>query len=108
MRRAAARAFVVGAVLLLGCATEDRPPTLRLSTISSATGRSSRRPAIVPAFFLLIGWLLIQPLFIESQVTEMIPDAAIAEGSSRSLVMSDVRRVADGPLRNSVCIGSET
>ncbi|MEC9344506.1 MAG: phosphate ABC transporter permease subunit PstC [Pseudomonadota bacterium] len=50
----------------------------------------------VPAFFLLGVWLFLQPVFIESQIGDRIPDSAIPEGGARSLVMADVRRIADG------------
>ncbi|MBO9449677.1 phosphate ABC transporter permease subunit PstC [Tropicibacter sp. R16_0] len=50
----------------------------------------------VPALLVMTGWLLLQPLYIEGQISGMISDADIAEGSSRSLVLSDVRRVASG------------
>ena len=51
---------------------------------------------ITPALGLLIIWSLVQPIVIENRVSDLIPDSVIAEGSNRSLVMSDVRRVADG------------
>ncbi|MGB3243132.1 MAG: phosphate ABC transporter permease subunit PstC [Sulfitobacter sp.] len=50
----------------------------------------------VPSLLVLIIWLLVQPLYVENNVTEMISPANIADGSSRSLVMADVRRIADG------------
>ena len=50
----------------------------------------------VPSLLLLVMWLLAQPALINSTVSNMIPDTAIAEGSSLDLVMSDVRRVAEG------------
>jgi phosphate transport system permease protein len=52
--------------------------------------------AIVPALLVMAIWLIIQPMVIETRVTAMISDAAIEEVGSRSLVMSDVRRVAEG------------
>ncbi|OWU76999.1 phosphate ABC transporter permease subunit PstC [Phaeobacter sp. 22II1-1F12B] len=52
--------------------------------------------ALVPALAVLAVWLLAQPMLIENSVSKMIPDEIIAEGSNRSLVMSDVRRVANG------------
>lgn len=48
--------------------------------------------AIVPAILVLILWLLVQPLVINSSISSQLPDSAIAEGSSRDLVMSEVRR----------------
>ncbi len=51
---------------------------------------------IVPAMLAMAVWLMIQPAMIETRVKGMISDAAIEEVGSRSLVMSDVRRVANG------------
>ena len=50
----------------------------------------------VPAFGLLAFWLIAQPIYVNYIVAETIPDAQIAEGSSRGLVMAEVRRTADG------------
>ena len=50
----------------------------------------------VPAFVLMALWLLTQPVLIESRVSGMIPAADIPEGSSAALVMTDVRRIAEG------------
>ncbi|MCB1496690.1 MAG: phosphate ABC transporter permease subunit PstC [Bauldia sp.] len=52
--------------------------------------------ASVPAFLVMIVWLLVQPLVIENQVSALIQPSDIPEGSSLSLVMADVRRIADG------------
>ncbi|MEM9199755.1 MAG: phosphate ABC transporter permease family protein, partial [Pseudomonadota bacterium] len=51
---------------------------------------------LVPAFGILILWILLQPIVIDSQVSGSIPAEAIPEGSNLSLVMADVRRVANG------------
>ncbi len=78
-----------------------------LHSLPNYYGVNAALTAIVPAFFLLIGWLLVQPLVIEGRVSQMIPESAIAEGSNLSLVMSDVRRVADG-LDTAVAQGAMT
>jgi phosphate transport system permease protein len=52
--------------------------------------------AIVPAAAVLIIWMLAQPFFVNSRVLATLPDTIVSEGSSVGLVMSDVRRVADG------------
>ncbi|SHM21276.1 phosphate ABC transporter membrane protein 1, PhoT family [Roseovarius litoreus] len=52
--------------------------------------------ALVPATGLLAVWLIAQPLLVENTIAGQLPDSAIPESSTRSLVMSDVRRVADG------------
>ncbi|MEM6634950.1 MAG: phosphate ABC transporter permease subunit PstC [Pseudomonadota bacterium] len=51
---------------------------------------------LLPAVGFVTVFLLAAPAYINGSVSATIPDAAIAEGSTRSLVMSDVRRVADG------------
>ena len=51
---------------------------------------------LVPSLGVLLVWMFVQPLLIENQVSEMIPDSAINEGSNLSLVMSDVTRLASG------------
>ncbi|WP_284265104.1 phosphate ABC transporter permease subunit PstC [Roseicyclus amphidinii] len=63
--------------------------------------------SVVPALLVMAVWLIIQPMVIESRVTGMIPEAAIEEAGSRSLVMSDVRRVADG-LDTAIAAGALT
>lgn len=50
----------------------------------------------VPALGALVIWLLAQPLFIENRVSSMIPADLIPEKTSLGLVMSDVRRLAEG------------
>jgi len=50
----------------------------------------------VPAMLALAIWLLVQPNLIDAQASKLIPGTAIPDGSSLSLVMSDVQRVAQG------------
>ncbi|MCA3444545.1 MAG: phosphate ABC transporter permease subunit PstC [Rhodobacter sp.] len=50
----------------------------------------------VPAFLVMILWLLVQPIVIENRITAMIPEAAAADDATRTLVMADVRRLAAG------------
>jgi phosphate transport system permease protein len=52
--------------------------------------------AVVPALLVLVVWLLVQPAVIQRQVVSMIPADAYEDAGALSLVMSDVRRVADG------------
>ncbi|MGH1356586.1 MAG: phosphate ABC transporter permease subunit PstC [Thalassovita sp.] len=61
----------------------------------------------VPSLLVMAIWLLAQPMVINSSVSKLIPEAAVAEGSSLDLVMSDVRRVADG-LDQAVAQGAMT
>lgn len=50
----------------------------------------------VPALVLMAVWLLVQPVVIEQRISSMIPEADLPQGSSRDLVMADVRRIAEG------------
>ncbi|WP_127558468.1 phosphate ABC transporter permease subunit PstC [Nioella ostreopsis] len=52
--------------------------------------------AVVPALLVLVVWLLVQPAVIQRQVTQLIPDNEVMNSGELSLIMSDVRRVADG------------
>ncbi len=52
--------------------------------------------AAVPGFVILGIWLIAQPLIVGSSVQGQIPQSAVPEDSSLSLMMTDVRRVADG------------
>ena len=52
--------------------------------------------SIVPALLVLLGWLLTQPIVITASISGTIPDTAIPDGATRSLVMGEVRRVAEG------------
>ncbi|MEM8631575.1 MAG: phosphate ABC transporter permease subunit PstC [Pseudomonadota bacterium] len=51
---------------------------------------------LAPALAFIIVFLLVAPIYVSNSVSGTIPDEAIAEGSSRGLMMADVRRVADG------------
>ena len=67
-----------------------------LHSLPSYYGYNSALFLAVPSLILLGLWLILQPIYIESRISSLIPDTAIAADTTRSLVMSDVRRVADG------------
>jgi len=67
-----------------------------LHSLPSYYGWNAFLKIVVPAFGLMIVWLLAQPLYIDSVVSGMIPNSEIREGSSRGLVLSEVHRTADG------------
>jgi len=50
---------------------------------------------LIPALVVLVIWLIVQPIVINSHVSSMISEETAA-ASSLDLVMSDVARVADG------------
>ena len=67
-----------------------------LHSLPSYYGANVALGALVPGFAVLLIWALAQPAVIEARISTLIPEGAIAEGSSRSLVMNDVRRVGQG------------
>ncbi|MEM7319041.1 MAG: phosphate ABC transporter permease subunit PstC [Pseudomonadota bacterium] len=67
-----------------------------LHSLPSYYGWNVALKVLVPAFGLLIIWLILQPFYINNVVSGMISDSEIKEGSSRSLVVAEVRRAADG------------
>jgi phosphate transport system permease protein len=68
----------------------------RLHSLPGYYGRSVFIFAAVPSLLVMLVWMLGQPLLIEYRVSGLIDPSEIAEGSSRSLVMADVRRIAGG------------
>ncbi|WP_299147710.1 phosphate ABC transporter permease subunit PstC [uncultured Tateyamaria sp.] len=67
-----------------------------LHSLPSYYGAHVAMWAIVPAAALLVVWLLAQPYLVNSRVLATLPDMAASDAGSLSLVMSDIRRVADG------------
>ncbi|WP_299612845.1 phosphate ABC transporter permease subunit PstC [uncultured Tateyamaria sp.] len=68
-------------------------------------GANALMKSVVPALGVMVLWLLAQPLFIDSRIAQMIPEAEIAEGANIGLVMSEVRRTATG-IENAVRAGA--
>jgi len=96
--------FVLGRRRALGGAGGD---IRLLHSLPAYYGTNVALVTMVPAFFLLGIWLLAQPVAIDARVSALLPDAAISEGMTRDLVMSDVRRVAEG-LDKAVAEGEMT
>lgn len=67
-----------------------------LHSLPSFYGYNVALTVMTPAFGLMIIWLIAQPLLIDLSVSGKISDELIPAGQNRNLVMSDVRRVADG------------
>ncbi len=78
-----------------------------LHSLPSYYGANVAMKVAVPAFLLLIVWLLAQPFYVNSVISGMIPETSIEEGSSRGLVLAEVRRAARG-LDNAVASGAMT
>ncbi|WP_037306818.1 phosphate ABC transporter permease subunit PstC [Ruegeria halocynthiae] len=100
----AAVGYVLGRARALQSAGGD---SRGLHSLPTFYGANVALKTAVPAFGLLIVWLLVQPIFVNSQISGMIPDTEVEEGSSRSLVMAEVRRTAYG-LENAVAQGNIT
>lgn len=102
----AAAGFVLGRQRALASAGGD---SRRLHSLPKYYGWNVALTVMTPAFGLLALWLLVQPVWIESSVSGAIPESAIGEGANRSLVMSDVRRIAQGlDLLNRPTVQSES
>ena len=52
--------------------------------------------AALPAFALLLIWLIAQPLVVERQIAALLPAEVVADDTAFTLAMADVRRVAGG------------
>lgn len=68
----------------------------RLHSLPFYYGANAFLATALPALLLLAAWIPLQPIYVESRVSDMIPDAAIVEGGTRELAMADVRRLAEG------------
>lgn len=88
-----ALAFIAGRQRALAAVKGDARD---LHSLPGYYGQTVALFTLVPALLFTLVWLLIQPMLIERNVTAMILPEDIAEGSSRELVMADVRRIADG------------
>ncbi|MEM6759548.1 MAG: phosphate ABC transporter permease subunit PstC [Pseudomonadota bacterium] len=84
--------FVAGRQRALHTAGDARA----LHSLPFYYGANALMKSVVPAAGVILLWVLAQPLFIDRAVSGMITDSDIREGSSRGLVMAEVRRTASG------------
>jgi phosphate transport system permease protein len=77
----------------------------RLHSLPNYYGLNVGLAVLVPALFVLFAWLLVQPMLIEARVSAQLPPEAVAEATDRTLLMSDVRRLAQG-LERAVSVGA--
>ncbi|WGH78697.1 phosphate ABC transporter permease subunit PstC [Jannaschia ovalis] len=68
----------------------------RLHSLPVYYGLNGLLTALIPALGVLVLWLLVQPMVLDRGAAADFPEAAIPEGGTLSLVLADVRRVADG------------
>ncbi|MFV1593212.1 phosphate ABC transporter permease subunit PstC [Phaeobacter sp. JH20_36] len=85
--------FVLGRKRALASAGGDAKA---LHSLPAYYGHNVAFSALVPALAVLAIWTLAQPMVIENRVSAMIPAEMVQENSTLGLVMSDVRRLADG------------
>ncbi|WP_193177298.1 phosphate ABC transporter permease subunit PstC [Oricola nitratireducens] len=76
-------------------AVSDREKT-KLHSLPGYYGQTVALYVAVPAFLLLGVWLFVQPIAIESQISSDIPQSIVDQSGAKSLVMADVRRIANG------------
>ncbi len=89
----AAAGFFIGRLRAISSAGGDRR---LLHSLPNYYGANVALTVLVPSLAVLVIWLLAQPMLIERSVARMIPAKTIPEGTTLGLVMSDVRRVAEG------------
>ncbi len=89
----AAAGYFIGRIRVLKLAGGD---VRALHSLPIYYGTNVAVSVAVPALAVLVVWLLAQPTLIERSVSGMMAPEMIPEGSNLNLVMSDVRRVADG------------
>ena len=69
---------------------------IKLHSLAGYYGQTVALFTAIPAFLLMLAWLFVQPIIVEGRADALIPDSVIPEGGARSLVLSDVRRIAGG------------
>ncbi|PJE36436.1 phosphate ABC transporter permease subunit PstC [Pseudooceanicola lipolyticus] len=85
--------YVVGRGRALASAGGD---SRHLHSLPNYYGINAALFVLVPSLLLLAIWLIVQPVVIESNVQGMIPADSYTGSGELSLIMSDVRRVAEG------------
>lgn len=93
--------FVLGRQRALSSASGD---SRNLHSLPIYYGANVLLNTIIPSIGLIVVLSIALPMFVGSRVSGTIPADEIKDGSSLSLVMAEVRRVADG-LDNAVADG---
>jgi phosphate transport system permease protein len=85
--------YVLGRQKALASAGGDRR---ELHSLPNYYGLNVTLLTLVPALLVLGLWLILQPIVIDRSVAAQIPDAYMAQVDNPALVMTEVRRLADG------------
>jgi len=67
-----------------------------MHSLPSYYGYNVALTTMIPAFLVLVIWMLVQPMVIANAVSGDMAPVAAEDEASQSLVMSDVRRIAGG------------
>ncbi|SFP28604.1 phosphate ABC transporter permease subunit PstC [Tranquillimonas alkanivorans] len=89
---AAAGFFVARQRALASAGGEAR----KLHSLPSYYGFNAVILTIAPAMALIAIWAMAEPTLIEWRVSGAIPESVAADPGARSLIMADVRRIAEG------------
>jgi len=89
----AAVSFVIGRGRAMQSASGD---ARNLHSLPVYYGANAAIFVIVPSLIVLVVWMLVQPMVVGSRIQASIPDEMVRDGSTIGLMMSDVRRLADG------------
>ena len=76
-----------------------------LHSLPSYHGWHAALMAALPAFAVLLLWLLVQPIVVERQIASLLPATTATDDTAFTLAMADVRRVAGG-LDAAVLLGT--
>jgi phosphate transport system permease protein len=85
--------FIIGRARALTDAGGD---IRNLHSLPNYYGSNVMMSAIIPSLGLLVLWLIVLPMVIQANVASNIPATTYADSGALNLLMSDVRRVADG------------
>ncbi|SEK98162.1 phosphate ABC transporter permease subunit PstC [Pacificibacter marinus] len=85
--------FILGRARVMKDADGD---IRKLHSLPNYYGSNVMLSAIIPSLGLLVLWLIVQPMIIQANVASHIPTENYADSGALNLLMSDVRRVADG------------
>jgi len=77
----------------------------RLHSLPNYYGMNVSIAVLVPGLLVLFAWLLVQPMVIENRISAQLPAETVAEATDRTLLMSDVRRLAQG-LETAISVGA--
>ncbi len=68
----------------------------RLHSLPGYYGYVVALSTAVPSLLLIMVWMIVQPMIVESSSSSLIKASDVPEGGSLGLVMADVRRIAGG------------